>query len=75
MKAVVYSQPGCNPCILVKNYLLDKGIEVEVRDIRENSEYLDALITLGFQSTPVTAVDGKKPVAGFNPPALDSLFE
>lgn len=75
MKAVVYSQPGCNPCTLVKNFLSNNGVEIEVRDIRENSEFLDELVALGFQSTPITVVEGKKPVAGFNPGLLNELFE
>jgi glutaredoxin-like protein NrdH len=74
MNAIVYSQPGCGPCVVVKNHLQDMGVEVEVRDVRANPAFRQELIDLNFQSTPVTVVEGKDPVSGFDPAKLDLLF-
>ena len=70
---IVYSQEGCSACDREKEYLTRKGIAFEVRDIRKNSKYLEELIDGGYNSTPVTMIDGKA-VVGFDPNQLDALL-
>jgi glutaredoxin len=70
---VVYTQPGCSACERQKEFLASKGVTYELRDISKNREHLDELITLGFNATPVTLVDGEA-VAGFNPKKLEELL-
>jgi adenosylhomocysteine nucleosidase len=70
---IVYSQEGCSACDREKEYLSGKGIAFEERDIRKNRQYLEELIDGGYNSTPVTLIDGKA-VVGFDPKALDGLL-
>lgn len=69
-KVVVYTQPGCGPCMMVKGFLKNKGVEFEERNIREKQEYYNELINDGYRTTPVTYVDGKV-IAGFDPEKLE----
>lgn len=71
--AEVYSQPGCVPCVMVKNYLQDKGVTVVVKDVTADEAYFKELLDMGFKSTPVTVVNNIA-VEGYNPDRLDQLF-
>lgn len=44
IKAIVYSNPGCMPCRMVKKHLKKLGIEFEERSASEWGEYLTQLI-------------------------------
>ncbi len=54
-------------------FLSQKGIEYEGRDISEKQEYLDELVSMGYMATPVTLIDGKA-VVGFDPAKLNGLL-
>lgn len=70
-KVIVYTKNRCPECEKVKfnlGYLpqevLDKHT-IEYRNIDENTEYHDELVSLGYQSVPVTIVEGHEPIVGF----------
>ena len=44
-----------------------------MRDITKDRNYLDELITLGFNATPVTLIDGEA-VIGFDQKKLEELL-
>jgi glutaredoxin len=71
---VVYSQPGCAPCAEVKSWLERQGYPFTERNIRLDPVALQDLIAGGYQSTPVTMVDGQ-PVVGFQPAELERLIK
>ncbi len=50
---------------------MSRGVELEIRDIRSNSEYVRELVEdLKSQATP-TVVIGKRVIIGFDPQAYD----
>ena len=72
-EVIVYSQPNCGACTIVKDYLSQKGVEFEERDIRANPQYVKELIGMGHRATPITMVDGET-VVGADREKLDELL-
>lgn len=77
MRIVKFEQPGCNPCILVSNFLDDAGIEYEAIDVTENPEIASQH---GIMATPIVMVfddDGNKikEITGYNVTKLKELVE
>jgi glutaredoxin len=54
----------------VKEYLSQKQISFEDRDITTHPAAISELQELGFMSTPVTVIDGES-IVGFDVPKLD----
>lgn len=83
-KIIVYSKPDCPACVLTKNYLTNRGVVFEERDITKNTEWREYLVQLGFMQLPVTVKEYEEEaghgvvrdsIVGFNVPALDKLIE
>lgn len=64
-KPIVYTQNQCKYCQIVKNYLEDRGVEYETRNINDKEEYRQEHEALGFQSVPVTVIGDHK-IVGFD---------
>lgn len=68
---VVYTKNRCPECEKLKfnlGYLPQEVINkhtIEYRNIEEVTAYHSELTLLGFQSVPVTFVEGHKPIVGF----------
>lgn len=71
----IYSFEGCPWCDKVKKYLQARGVEYEVCDIemsdtaREECEKISGDLTV-----PVTTIDGKNFVLGFDKRKIDELL-
>lgn len=70
-KITVYTKNRCPECEKIKfnlGYLpqevLDKHT-IEYRNIEEYKGYAEELAELGYQSVPVTIVEGHEPIVGF----------
>ena len=70
---VVYTQPGWGPCQREKEFLSQKEIAFVDKNVREDQEALKELLALGFQSTPVTMIDGEA-VVGFDQAKIEELL-
>ncbi len=73
-KVILYSQPTCPPCHTAKNWLTNEGIPFEVRDIRENPDYIDELVKLGSSATP-TFVIGDDVYMGFDQNKIKAAWD
>ena len=60
-------------CNKTQEYLAEKGVEFEDRDITKNEAFLKELEDMKFMTTPVIVVDGEA-VVGFNKDRLDELL-
>jgi len=69
---VVYTMTGCPHCAAVKEFLKEKGLEYEERNVLEDAAALNGLRELGFNGTPVTIV-GDESVLGFDRARLEAL--
>ena len=71
----VYSFESCPWCTKVKNYLKARGVEYEVRDIELDEEAAAECQRIsGDLTVPVTTIDGKNYVLGFDKKKIDELL-
>lgn len=71
----VYSFESCPWCVKVKNYLKARGVEYEVHDIELNEDDAKECLRIsGDLTVPVTTVDGKNYVLGFDKRKIDELL-
>ena len=71
----VYSFEGCPYCQKLKRYLDSRGVEYEVRDIELSEEAAAECQRIsGDLTVPVTTIDGKNFVLGFDKKKIDELL-
>ena len=70
---ILYTQPSCGPCHQEAEFLSQMGVEFVSKDIRADKAALKELLDAGFQSTPVTLIDGQA-VVGFDRDKLVELL-
>ena len=74
-RVILFTQPDCPPCHIVKLFLSERGVEFEERDIvRDPAALRDLTDTYHSHSTP-TLVIGKEVMIGFNPERLDEILD
>jgi glutaredoxin 3 len=73
MNVLVYTSPTCPYCRMVKEFLSQRGISFEERDVSRNSSYAEELVrSTGQMGVPVTIIDGQI-VVGFDRGRLEEL--
>ena len=70
---IVYSQPGCGPCVAVARHLRKAGVGFEVRDVRQDEAAAAEVAALGYQGTPVV-VAGDMHAHGYRKEWLDQVI-
>ena len=73
-RVVLYSQPGCPPCVAAKAFLAARNIPFEYKDVQADPAALRELLELNSSSTP-TIVVGDEVMIGFEPNRLESLLK
>ena len=73
MEVVVYSSDTCSYCKMVKEYLNDKGVDFEERNISQDNEARKELIDAGFMGVPVVYIDDEV-IQGFDKDKLEELL-
>jgi glutaredoxin len=69
---IVYTSNTCTYCSQAKEYLKEKGIAFEERNIKEPA-FRKELMGMGFMSVPVVKI-GEEPVLGFDRTKIDELL-
>lgn len=54
-------------------YLSQKGVPYEARDVRTDPTAREELVAMGFRSTPVVVIGDEK-IVGFNPARIDQAL-
>ena len=72
-RVLLYSQPGCPPCVAVKQFLKARDVAFEYRDVQADPVALRELVALNSRSTP-TIVVGEEVMIGFDPERLELLL-
>lgn len=62
----VYTSTGCVYCARLKEWLGERNIAFEEKNVTENPAYMDELTDRGIFTSPV-AIIGDTPVVGFRP--------
>ena len=74
-RVILFTQPDCPPCHIVKLFLSERGVEFEERDIvRDPAAMRDLMERYHSHSTP-TLVIGEEVMIGFKPERLDELLD
>jgi glutaredoxin len=74
-RVLLFTQPGCFSCELMRVYLEAREIAFEERDITKDSEAQRTMVDVyKVSETPAVVIDGEV-IAGFDPARLDQLFE
>lgn len=61
-------------CHRVQEFLAQKGVAFEARDVSQDEKALAELKGLGYMTTPVTVIDGET-VLGFDRKRLEELLK
>lgn len=73
-RVVLFTQPDCPPCHVVKRFLEERGVAFEERDITlEPAALRDLTEKYSSHSTP-TLIIGEEVMIGFNPERLDEIL-
>ncbi len=72
-KVVVFSSNTCGYCTMAKEYLNEKGVSFEERNVSSDIEARKELMSKGFMGVPVIYVDDEV-IQGFDKAKLDSLL-
>lgn len=58
-KITVFTQTGCNPCSLLKNWLNEQDIDYVEKNIKEDNEALKEFDELKLKFTPTSFIEHK----------------
>ena len=70
-RVTVFTQAGRMFCQQTKEYLSQKKIEYEERDVTKDPTAIPELQRLGFMTTPVTVIDAST-IVGFDTTKIDA---
>jgi len=72
---VLFTQPGCFSCELMRIYLEAREVTFEERDITKDSDARRTMTeTCGSNETPTMLIDGEV-IIGFDPSLLDQILD
>jgi glutaredoxin len=73
-RVLLFTQPDCPPCHILKSFLAERGVVFVERDISLDAGAVKELMeNYGSHSTP-TLVIGEEVMIGFNPARLDEIL-
>ena len=72
---LLFTQPGCLSCELLRIYLEAREVIFEERDITKDPDARQAMtVTHGSNETPTMLIDGEV-IIGFDPSLLDQILD
>lgn len=75
-KVRIFSTPGCSYCRAEKEYLKDKKVKFEDIDVSQNPDAANEMIEkTGQMGVPVTIIDNKIVIVGFDREALKKALK
>lgn len=72
-KVTVFTSSTCPHCKTAKDYLKEKGVEFEERNVQNDPEARKELIQKGYMGVPVIVI-GEEEIQGFDKTRLDELL-
>ena len=73
-KVVVYTSNTCPYCTMAKDYLNEKGIEFEEKNVQNDAAARDELISMGYTGVPVLVI-GEEEIVGFDRARIDGALD
>ena len=72
-KVVVYTSNTCPYCTMAKDYLNEKGVEFEEKNVQNDAAARDELISMGYTGVPVLVI-GEEEIVGFDRARIDAAL-
>lgn len=73
-KVTVYTSNTCPYCTMAKDYLKDREVEFEEKNVQTDKEARQELMAMGYTGVPVICVDDEQ-IVGFDKARLDELLK
>ncbi|WP_077074248.1 glutaredoxin family protein [Aedoeadaptatus urinae] len=73
-KVVVYTSNTCPYCTMAKDYLKEKGVEFEEKNVQNDAAARDELISMGYTGVPVLVI-GEEEIVGFDRARIDGALD
>lgn len=73
-KITIYTSDTCGYCHLAKDYLKEKGVDFEEKNVSRDAAARKELMAKGFMGVPIINV-GDEVIQGFNKSRLDELLK
>ncbi len=73
-KVTVYTSNTCPYCTMAKDYLKDKEVAFEEKNVQTDKEARQELMAMGYTGVPVICVDDQQ-IVGFDKARLDELLK
>lgn len=70
----IYTSSTCPYCTLAKDYLNEKGVEYEERNISTSREAREELMAKGHTGVPVVIIENEE-IVGFDKARIDALLD
>mgnify|MGYP001942195468 CR=1 FL=1 len=70
----VYTSSTCPYCTLAKDYLKERGVEYEEKNISTSREAREELMEKGHTGVPVILI-GEEEIVGFDKARIDELLD
>ncbi|MFB0972841.1 MAG: glutaredoxin family protein [Neofamilia sp.] len=71
---VVYTSSTCPYCTLAKDYLTEKGVEYEEKNISTSREAREELMAKGHTGVPVVVIDEEE-IVGVDTANIDTVLD
>lgn len=73
-KVIVYTSNTCPYCTMAKDYLKEKGVDFEEKNVQTDAAARTELMDKGYTGVPVIVV-GEEEIVGFDKARLDTLLD
>lgn len=73
-KVTVYTSNTCPYCTMAKDYLKEKEVAFEEKNVQTDKEARQELMSMGYTGVPVICVDDEQ-IVGFDKARLDELLK
>lgn len=72
-KVKVYTSSTCPYCVMAKEYLAEKGVEFEEKNVQTDKEARQELMNMGYTGVPVVVI-GDEEIVGFDKAKIDEAI-
>ena len=73
-RVTVYTSNTCPYCTMAKDYLKDREVAFEEKNVQTDKEARQELMAMGYTGVPVICVDDEQ-IVGFDKARLDELLK
>ncbi len=72
-KVIVYTSSTCPYCTMAKDYLTEKEVSYEEKNVQLDKDARAELMAKGYTGVPVIVIDNEE-IVGFDKARIDSLL-